>query len=147
MLHHQYSILYSKQFITSLFFIYHHGQTKTPRILPKTHPNKNTTRSTNMVEDESKTKPTHSHPGSTMFAPTVTVDKIGTLKITRLSLGDSGFLHSFRVISSDYVWQTPSSQPRSDAVDQVLKCLGLKGRWVIFYRVVKGRGFQGEGVP
>ena len=38
-----------------------------------------------------------------MFAPTVTMDKIGPL--SRLpgskSLGDSGFLHSFRVVSSD----------------------------------------------
>ena len=42
--------------------------------------------------------------GSTMSAPTVTMDKIGPLKMARLleTLGDSRFLQFFRVVSSDY---------------------------------------------
>ena len=41
-----------------------------------------------------------------MFAPTVTMDKIGPLKIARYcgTLGDSGFrTNFFRVVSSDYL--------------------------------------------
>ena len=39
--------------------------------------------------------------GSTMSAPTVTMDKINPKDCQVLSLGDSGFLQFFRVVSSD----------------------------------------------